>query len=389
MKSQPTSIMIIAGEASGDFHASRLVNSILERFPSISFSGMGGLQMESAGVEILHPYENVSVTGILDAIKVIPDLRKVRSDLLEFAIQNKPDIVIFVDFPGFNMNLVNTLKKNLVKSQMVYFIPPQIWGWRPSRAKKIRKFFDLILTIFPFEKKIFEKYNVPTHYIGNPVCFELMNKPKTELTKEYFGIDETYKIIALVPGSRKKELNRHLPHMIDAARILHPEFSKIVFVISEEISLPQGIIDSFLCNSDKFIFSYRGELSALLDISDLAVVSSGTASLEASVMGIESILIYKTDPITYFLAKYFLMRVDYVGLSNLIIGKEVVPELLQRKVKGDEIAKLVRNIFAGENNTKEKKYYIEEIKKRLTSSDPYKNASELILKDWFENAKST
>ena len=101
MKSQPTSIMIIAGEASGDFHASRLVNSILERFPSISFSGMGGLQMESAGVEILHPYENVSVTGILDAIKVIPDLRKVRSDLLEFAIQNKPDIVIFVDFPGF------------------------------------------------------------------------------------------------------------------------------------------------------------------------------------------------------------------------------------------------------------------------------------------------
>ncbi|MED5580145.1 MAG: lipid-A-disaccharide synthase [Nitrospinota bacterium] len=388
MNSHPSRIMIIAGEASGDFHASRLVDSILEQSPNVSFSGMGGAQMQSAGVDILHSCENISVTGFLDAIKVIPELRKIRSDLVEYAIEKSPDIVIFVDFPGFNTNLVRKLKKNLVKSQMVYFIPPQIWGWRPARAKKIADFFDLVLTIFPFEKQFFEKYNVHAHYIGNPICFELMNKTKTGLSKEHFGIDDSYKIIAFVPGSRKKELNRHLPHMIDAARILHPEFSKTVFVISEANSLPKGIIDSALLNSEKFILPYRGELSELLGVADFAVVSSGTASLEASVMGLESILLYRTDFITYLLCKYFLMRVDYVGLTNLIIGEEVVPELLQRKVNGVEIANSVRKILEGRKNTEEKKSYIKDIRKKLSSSDPYKNASEIILEDWFVNAQS-
>ena len=128
MKPKPSRIMIIAGEASGDLHASRLVNSILEQIPKVSFSGMGGTHMDSTGVEILCSYENVSVTGILDGIRVIPDLLKTRSKLLKFALKNKPDIVIFVDFPGFNMNLVKTFKRNLLKSRMIYFIPPQIWG---------------------------------------------------------------------------------------------------------------------------------------------------------------------------------------------------------------------------------------------------------------------
>ncbi len=379
--------MIIAGEASGDLHASRLVNSILEQVPKVSFSGMGGTHMDSTGVEILCSYENVSVTGILDGIRVIPDLLKTRSKLLKFALKNKPDIVIFVDFPGFNMNLVKTFKRNLLKSRMIYFIPPQIWGWRPSRAKRIVESFDLLLTIFPFEKDFFGKDNIPVKYIGNPICFELMQKTNTKLTKNYFGIDETHHVIAIIPGSREKELNRHLPHMIDAARILEKKFSKTIFVVSEAKSLPEGIIDSFLTKSEKFIFTYRGELSELLRISDFSIVSSGTASLESSVVGVESILIYKTDFLTYLLAKYFLMRVDYIGLPNLIAGEEVVPELLQRKVNGPEIAKLVENTYVEVGGNKEEKHFITQIRKRLESPDPYKNASKLILKDWVDNAE--
>lgn len=378
--------MIIAGEASGDLHASRLVSSISEQYPQIMFSGMGGPYMDSAGVEILFSYENVSVTGILDGMKVIPELMKTRSKILKFAIEKKPDIVIFVDFPGFNMNLVKFLKKNLLKSRMIYFIPPQIWGWKPSRSKKIAKNFDLILTIFPFENEFFKKSNIPAKYIGNPICFELMQKTKTSLTKNHLNIENSYNIIALVPGSRGKELNRHLPAMIDAARILHSELSKTVFVVSEANSLPKDTIHSFLNKSENFILPYRGKLSELLKISDFAIVSSGTASLEASVLGVESILIYKTDILSYFLAKYFLMRVDYLGLSNLIVGEEVVPELLQGKVNGIDIAKLVRNLFIEGNKFKQEKPFISEIRKNLESSNPYTKASEYIFDDWIENA---
>ena len=174
--------------------------------------------------------------------------------------------------------------------------------------------------------------------------------------------------------------------MIDAARILHSELSKTVFVVSEANSLPKDTIHSFLNKSENFILPYRGKLSELLKISDFAIVSSGTASLEASVLGVESILIYKTDILSYFLAKYFLMRVDYLGLSNLIVGEEVVPELLQGKVNGIDIAKLVRNRFIEGNKFKKEKPFISEIRKKLESSNPYTKASEYIFQDWIENA---
>lgn len=336
MAGQDRHIMIVAGEASGDLHAAKLVNAIREAEDSreYHFFGCAGPNMRAAGVEPTVQADDLSIVGLIEIARALRIFLKARRRLLEAAKETKPDAVILVDFPDFNLKLAKALKKQGLT--VIYYISPQVWAWRKYRIRAIRKYVDLLLTILPFEEAWFRKNGVEqVKYVGNPLAREVFAKQrKADFCHEH-DLDPARPLVALLPGSRQKEIARILPVMIQAAAEVQLCSPEVQFAIAASSAgakeqIVSGI-DARSGNGGDVLRNapvVENKTYDLLNAANAAAVTSGTATMEAGIIGTPLVVVYKTSRINYALLEP-LISVDHYGLINLIAGERIATELIQ------------------------------------------------------------
>ena len=325
--SRKKNVMIVAGEASGDIYGANLVLAMKELSPDIAFSGIGGPGMERAGVNILYHASDMAVVGITEIMPKIGYILHALSRLKSILKNTPPDLLIIIDYPGFNLNLAK--KARSLGIPVLYYIPPQVWAWRKRRVIKISKRTDRIAVILPFEKDFYREYIDNVDYVGHPLLDISLPEKSNEEIRESLGIDHKREpIIGLLPGSRTEEIARHLPIMIEAAEIISRDFPDLYCILPLASTMKEPFVLPYLKNTAVDIAIGKSDTKELLKISDLALIASGTATLEAAVMETPMIITYKTSLMTYLLAR-MLVKVSHIGLVNLVAGKTIVPELIQ------------------------------------------------------------
>jgi lipid-A-disaccharide synthase len=336
---------IIAGEASGDLHGSNLIREIKKKDTAAMIRGWGGSLMKDAGAEIVKDYRDLAFMGFTEVIRnlstILKNIKFCKSDITGF----KPDLVIFIDYPGFNLRIAEWAHKMGYKT--VYYISPQVWAWKESRVKNIRTNIDKMLVILPFEKAFFQKWNYETIYVGHPLV-EVIERFKTSpeagiLPIIYISggrsIQPVLPLVALLPGSRKQEILKKLPVMLEASRAF-PDYQ---FVIAEAPGLDSDFYDEILKNYPQ-AGRVRNQTYALLEHAQAACVTSGTATLETALFGVPEVICYKGSSISYQIAKR-LIKVKYISLVNLIMDKPVVKELIQDEMNVANIISELKNLL--------------------------------------------
>ena len=367
-KIQLNKIYIISGERSGDLHASNLVLAIRSISPSTRFRGMGGSYSKAAGVDLSVDYSQVSVMGFLEVVlgfrKVLKSLNFVKKDLLAY----QPDALVLVDYGGFNMKIAAFAKEHGIPVH--YYIPPKVWAWNQKRALKLKVVTDQIYSILPFEPGFFAKFGMIVHYVGNPLLDEIRKFAPHDF---FFQKNElSYQpIIALLPGSRKQELDAMLDRMIALVR----EFPNAQFVVAGVDSLPASVYDSARKAGLKVVFNQTYDL---LSHATAAVVTSGTATLETALFRVPQIVVYRTSSLSYQIAKR-LIRVPFISLPNLIAGKEVVKELIQDDFSVDKLKQELNRIFTNMIYKGEMLQGYDLIQERIGDGSASETTAKLIL----------
>ena len=336
-------IMIIAGEVSGDQHASDLVRSIREKAPETAFFGIGGDLMRQEGVDTLYDVKDMAVMGLSEVFRRLGFFFKVFSVSLRVARERRPDAVILVDYPGFNLRFAK--RANRLGLKVIYYICPQVWAWNRSRITRMARVVDRLITIFPFEVDCFKDTALPVAFVGHP----LVEKSRDVLaTPDILLPWQGKPRIALLPGSRVHEIDRLLPDMWDAAGELstkHPEASFLIASPNSEMSATiRQLIDKTPGGPARWD-CVAGQTRQILRQANAAIVASGTATIEAALMRCPMVVIYRVAPLTYFFGK-MLVRVDNIGMVNIVAGKRICPELLQKDISGRTIANAIEPLLS-------------------------------------------
>jgi lipid-A-disaccharide synthase len=342
----PKKIVIVAGEESGDRHAATLVTDLLADNPLLDISGIGGQHMQAAGVFLISDLARYGVTGITEVIGHLTIIRCAFNAIKAHLTHVKPDLLILVDYPGFNLR-VATFAKRVLKLRIVYYISPQIWAWKAHRIHKIAACVDKMAVILPFEKAIYQKAQVPVAFVGHPLLKTMpLYKDDTFLQKK-LKLSPRKKIVALLPGSRRNEIDNHLPIFIKTMRTLLKTMPELHFVIAIASSLEVNYIQSYFDKTPKSISFIQGHMLEVVACSACVVVASGTASLECALLGKPMCIIYKTSYLTY-IAAINLIKVKYLGLCNLLQNKMIVPELLQSDFNVVELTKIIQQLLTNQ-----------------------------------------
>ncbi len=336
---------IIAGEASGDLHAANLMKEIIKKDKHAQFQFLGGdLMQDAAQLPPLIHYKQMAFMGVIDVVKNIGkiwhNLKTTRKAISAF----NPDKVILVDYPGFNLKIAAFAHKNGYET--VYYIAPKLWAWKEGRVKKIKKYIDKLLIILPFEKDFYHKHGVKALYVGNPVV-DAVTRHKAMKRKEFFqrfSLDER-PLIALLPGSRKQELNMMLPVMLSIVE----QFPEFQFVISGAPSFSSADYEPFIAGKNiSVIFNHTYDL---LQHARAAVVTSGTAALETALFKVPQVVVYRTDKWQYAIGKH-LVKINFISLPNLIMQRKIIPELLQNNFNPELLQKELKSLVQGNKRTK-------------------------------------
>ena len=378
-------IMIVAGEASGDAHAAKLANALRKAEPATEFEffGAAGPKMRVAGVEAVVSSDGLSIVGLAEIGRALPMFLRASRDLKKAAVDRKPDVVILVDFPDFNLKLAKYLKKQAFP--IIYYISPQIWAWRKYRISAIKKCVDLLLTILPFEKDWYAKHGFTrVEYVGNPLANEVHSKRSKE---EFCGdnaIDFNRPVISLLPGSRHKEIVRIAPVLFEAAIKLLDKVPDAQFIIPlasgrhrPEVEL---MIRAFVEDNrptPALFCVVENETYDALNASDAAAVASGTATLETGLIGTPMAIVYKTSAVNFALLEP-LISVEHYGLINLIAGKRVVKELIQAEFTAESLSSELLRLIQPDENAKMRRT-LKEVAEKLGSGGASTRAAQAVL----------
>lgn len=334
---------IIAGEPSGDLHASNLIKSIIKRDDAAQIRAMAGDLSREAGAELYRHYKDTAVMGIVEVVKkagkILNNLSDCKRDILQF----NPDVIILVDYPGFNLKIAKFAKSRGIK--VFYYIAPKVWAWKEHRVKELRKYVDRLYIIFPFEKDYFTQRGVEAIYLGNPLA-DLESMDTNESIEEFRQKHHlsNSKFIALFPGSRKMEIEYLMPLYLEFNKILkQSQYSDYKLLIAQVDSIDESLYHNFIDGTD--IALIKGDNRTLLRHSECAIICSGTASLEAALLDTKHLVCYGFNKISYAIAKLFV-KIKYVSLPNIIAGKEVVKELIQGEATPQNIFKEVVRILS-------------------------------------------
>jgi len=326
-------LAVVAGEASGDLHAAKVVRELKSLDPALATFGIGGDRLAAEGMTILHHAREMAIVGFFNVLRHLKFFRSVYDELVACIVEEKPDAVLLVDYPEFNLRLAEKCRSLGIK--VIYYISPQIWAWRRGRVKKIARVVDLMLVILPFEEDFYKGHDVNVVYVGHPLIDELQHIDPQHAAR---STQQPLKI-ALMPGSRDHEVETLLPPMLDAVAVLKSQRDVDVFVIqAPTISAEELLSVMKRCNVFTRVVPYDGGVS--LAAADVALSSSGTATLESAIVGTPAVVMYRLSRLNFILAKW-LVHLEHFSLINIVAGEEIVPELVQHDVNGAHIAKRV------------------------------------------------
>lgn len=369
-------IFILAGEQSADLHTSELLKQIQKHDSEINFWGIGGPMMQKQGFESIFPFERFSIIGFIEVLKHLRFLSQVKNKIKKELIRRKPSLVILVDYPGLNIRFAKIAKQ--FKIPVLYYISPQVWAWKKKRIHKIKRYTDKIAVIFPFEKELYDKISADVEFVGHPIAEEIKFRiSKKEFTKKY-QLDENKKWLAFIPGSRDIEIKQILPEMVKTVHNFkkrennHYEFlisladtvsPKIFYPIVEPIKNSISIVD---------------ETYELMKYSDLVICKSGTSTLEAGFIGTPTIVVYKTSLLSYLIARHFI-KIGMIALPNIVSGKKIVPELIQKDVNPTDIIKNIDLILNNNQNYQKMKKELSLLHEKLGNKKASQNVARIAF----------
>ncbi|MEI8176444.1 MAG: lipid-A-disaccharide synthase [Candidatus Omnitrophota bacterium] len=333
-------IMMIAGEPSGDLHGSNLILALKNLSPDIDVFGTGGERMRAAGARLVFDLRDLAVTGLFDVIKNLARLIKIQRTLLSEISAERPDLLILIDYPDFNLRFAK--KAKALGVPIVYYIGPQVWAWRKGRIRLLKKYIDKMIVIFRFEEDLYKKEGMPVEFFGHP----LLDIVKPSLTRaEFLKVPQPRgewpspenRIVALMPGSRKGLVKRHLPIMLEAAALIYQRFPESYFLISKSPALNVAIYRQAIESLDLPVTVVENDTYNVLNAADFVITISGTITLETAIMGKPMAIIYRLPWLEYLIARP-LLRLKNIGLANIVAGKEIAPEFIQSRARADLIA---------------------------------------------------
>jgi len=374
------SILIIAGENSGENYGAGLVRQFKGKNPFIEFFGIGGKHMVDEGVDLLFSIKELSVVGIVEIISHLPRIKRIFARLRKEIKHRKPLAAVLIDSPDFNLRLAKILRK--LSIPVLYYISPTIWAWRKSRLKTIKKRVTKMMLIFPFEEEIYNKYNIPAVYVGHP----LKERIKTSLSKEEFfrkyEIVTDRKLIALLPGSRKSEIKYHMPVLFEGLSRIKREYD-VQFLLLLAENLDRSFISNFIPSNFEKVKIISEDRHEAIKFSDLILSSCGTANLESALLETPLISFYRVSPITFFLGVPFVKIKNY-SIVNILAGKKIIPELIQKHFTPDNIFKETKRILDSEEIRSEMLNHFQKIKGTLGEKIASQNAAAQLEQLVFE-----
>ncbi|MCR9191270.1 MAG: lipid-A-disaccharide synthase [Gammaproteobacteria bacterium] len=376
MQSQPKHIVIIAGEESGDQHAATFIQTLKQRQPHLKITGIGGQHMQDAGVELISDLARHGVTGISEVLLHVRVIRNAFKKIKAHLDTTKPDLLVLVDYPGFNLRLAR-YAKTVLNMRIVYYISPQIWAWKANRIHTIRRYIDKMAVILPFEKKLYEEAGVPVSFVGHPMVEHLNIQESPAALKQQLNIPENKTILAILPGSRRNEIKRLMPILREAAIYLTQRHPELHIVIPVARSLQKAQIATFFESTSLPLTLIEEQAISTVYCSDFVIVASGTASLECALLTKPMCIIYKTSLITFVAACHF-MRVKYLGLCNLLQSKMIVPELMQYDCTANDITELMSDLMTDEAKANRMVSRLQRLKQSLSHQDAEMSIAELI-----------
>ena len=375
MDRTPQKILIVTGEESGDMRAAPLVRAIHAYAPDIRFIGIGGDRLRQAGVATFADINELSVIGFAEVIRHYPRIKTIFDLTVRKLREEKPDAVLLVDYPGFNLRLAKEAKKLDIK--VFYYVSPQVWAWKESRVKLIKKTVDRMIVLFPFEKEFYAKHGYEVDFVGHPLVDEnRADKGASDFLKS-IGLNDKAPTLALLPGSRKKEISRHLPPMLEAATLLKKDHPKLQIILLQAKNLETTSFDNPLKKAPKDLIITSDYYNAL-NAADFCVVASGTATLETGILGKPMAVIYKTSWLTFLIAK-LVIRIPNISLVNIVAGKKIVEELLQQNACAKKIALVINGFLRNPEKARAIRKELAGLKAKLGSPGASQRAAKIIL----------
>lgn len=375
-KSSNNNILIIAGEVSGDLHAAALVHELTKLDDQVKLFGIGGDKMKEAGVELIYHLNKMAFMGFSEVVKHLPFIRKVKNHILTEVNKRKTRYAVLIDYPGFNLNIAKKLKANGV--DIIYYISPQIWAWGGGRIKKISELVKKMLVVFPFEEKLYKENNINAEFVGHPLIKRIneYNFLSGAELKQKLKLEQTKEILLILPGSREHEIEDIFPETIKAASLLSDEFN-LQIVVACSSNIDEKVFDRF---KNEFKFSVIKNFTYdLIKNAKFGIIKSGTSTLEAGLLQLPMIIVYKTSRLTYWIGRA-LIKLKNIGMANIILNENVVPELVQGDVNFNRIYETSRNILISENLYKIIKTKLGEIRIKIGDKNASANAARAIFK---------
>lgn len=374
--SQKHTIMIVAGEASGDMHGANLVREMLHANPSLCFYGIGGRRLREEGVDLLADVAQMAVVGVSEVVsklgRILHTLRLMKKSLET----RRPDLVILIDYPDFNLPLAKAAHKRGIP--VFYYISPQVWAWRKGRIAQIKKNVDQMAVILPFEVDTYREYGFDVHYVGHPLLDMIQDHYVQEETRKKIGIDPRKRTIALLPGSRLSEVKSLMPELLRAAAILKRNIPDIQFVLPLAETLEEKTVHDYIRPSGVQIHVLAQNTYEVIASADVALVASGTATLETALLQVPMVIVYKISLLSYLIGRTFI-QVKNIGLVNIVAGKTIVPELIQTNASGEKIAQEALSILTHPEKYRQIKKDLSAVRSRLGKPGAARRAAQIAL----------
>ena len=386
-------MLMVAGEASADLHGSNLVKAMKASCPGVTFCGIGGANMKQAGVKILVSSSDMAVVGLTEVVQRLHTIFRAANKLKATLKAHHPDLLILIDYPEFNLYMARIARR--LQIPVLYYISPQVWAWRRGRVKKIAKRVDRMAVILPFEEKFYRKRGVDVDYVGHPLldAFKpatrnLQQSPevggrrsevRSQKSKRQNPVSSIQNpVVGLVPGSRREEIRNMLPIMIRSAEILKIKYPDIRCLLPLAKTIEPEFIDSFIRKSSLNIEVHQGDIYEVLDRCHIAMVTSGTATLDTAIMAVPMVIVYKVTPLSYRIGK-ILIKTPFIGLANLVAGERVVPELIQDEVTPERLADEALTLIENEHVRNNMITKLHRIRKRLGEGGASERTAKIAL----------
>jgi len=368
-------ILLVTGEASGDIHGAHLALALRALNPAVELIGVGGSRMLAAGVYLLPNVDRVDAMGVPGTRQLLKGWKTLRT-LSRYVQQERFDAIILIDSPGLNLRLAKAASK--ISHNIIYYIAPQVWAWGSRRLKLIRKVINHVLAILPFEEQFFQKAGIACTYVGHPLLDELRASYDKARERKRLGLESEGIVIGLLPGSRVKEVQNILPTLLKTVQCIQNRYPILQVLLAQAHSLSDSVIHELVGHSGLQVKVVKGQPNEVMAAADVLLVTSGTATLQAALIGTPMVVVYRTSPLTYQIAKC-LVKIPYISLVNILAGKEIVPELIQNRMTPECISQEALKILRDTDRRDAMKQAFQSIRTSLGGPGASKRAAEIIL----------